>query len=557
MSPRSRSFLLAGLGGLLLFAATPPAWFPGAEFLVVAGLAVHFAIAAAPARSLGASYLLGCVYMATFSWSTHHVLWFAYAAIVLLGGGYFVLTSAIVRMAPLAVRAPTFALASAAGFWLRSVMPEIYYPHGQPAHCLWQWPELLGAVTVGGEVLLNALLALLAAVLVEAWQSWRTAQVAWRRARRQFVAAVGVIALATIVGDVVHARCRASGADVVRLAAIEPGLHPVREYEGLSEKEFWATWRARFLERLVQPTRELLAAAAPPELVLWPESSVHEAVPAAELVGGASRAPASGPILRTLAGLLPASDAQLLLGANVKVGVDRMTPAALLLDLPTARIVGHQEKRALVPGGEFPPLFALLPAAAGQWIRDTFADVMRMVPDGVPGRELPPLRTRRGVPFGVLLCYDNAFPGPAAAQVAAGARFFVVLSNESWFQGGDQLWQLVAMSVLRARETATPMLRCTQDGWTVAIGGDGRMLADLPPMVGRQPSHRKLQFDLPLGTGAVLPMASLRAGAGPFAFGACLLVFLHACVRWAKLRAARTASRAAATGVPGGERSGS
>lgn len=548
-----RHAALAIVGGMLLFAATPPAWFPGAEFLVVPGLALHFVVATTATRPLWASYLLGCVYMATFSWSTHHVLWFAYAAIVLLGGGYFVLTSAVLRAAPLTWRVPVFALASAAGFWLRSVMPEIYYPHGQPAHCWWQWPELLGVVTVGGEVLLNALLALLAAALAEAWASWRTASVPWGRARNQLVAAVALLAGVTFVGDVVHHRNHASGGEVVRIAALEPGLHPVLEFAGLSESAFLAEWRARFRERLVEPTRGLLADAAAPELVLWPESSIYEAVPAAELANGT----ATGPTLRTLVGVLPVSDAQLLLGANVRLGGDRMTPAAFLVDLPKARIVGHQEKRALVPGGEFPPLFALLPAAAGQWIRDTFANVMRMVPDGVPGRELPPLRTRRGVPFGVLLCYDNAFPGPAAAQVAAGARFLAVLSNESWFQGGDQLRQLVAMSVLRARETATPLVRCTQDGWTVAIGGDGRLLAELPPMVGRQPASRILRVDLPLGPGRELPMASLRAAAGPFVAVGSLLVLLHACWRWAKLRAARTASRAAATGVPGGERSGS
>jgi len=553
---RSAASVPPVVGGLLLWAATPPAWFPGAEFLVLAGLLLHFVVATSSSRPVSASYLLGCVYMATFSWSTHHVLWFAYAAIVLLGGGYFVLTSLIVRAAPLAVRVPVFALASAAGFWLRSVMPEIYYPHGQPAHCLWQWPELLGAVTLGGEVLANVLLAGLAAAACELWFSWRTASVPWRRARAQFVGGLVATVVLTVAGDLVHASGRPAGAardaasDVVRIAAIEPGLHPVLEFDGLrDEKEFWRAWDDRFHERLLEPSRELLTAAEPPELLLWPESSVHESLTPADL--------AAGRPLRIVAGALPASAAQLLLGANVRLDDRRMTPAAFLLDLPKAQVVGHHEKRALVPGGEFPPLFALLPEAAGSWIRDTFASVMRMVPDGVPGRELPPLRTRRGVPFGVLLCYDNAFPGPAAAQVAAGARFLVVLSNEAWFQGGDQLRQLVAMTVLRARETATPIVRCTQDGWSVAIGADGRVLAELPVLVGRQDRSRILRVDLPLGTGEKLPMAWLRAAVGPFAAVVSLLVLLHGCWRWAKLRAARTASRTAAPGVPGGERSGS
>ena len=234
MNGSLRHASLAVGGGLLLSAATPPAWFPGAEFLVVLGLALHFAVATTAARPLWSSYLLGCVCMATFSWSTHHVLWFAYAAIVLLGGGYFVLTSAVLRTAPSAWRAPVFALASAAGFWLRSVMPEIYYPHGQPAHCWWQWPELLGAVTVGGEVLLNALLALLAAALALAWASWRTAVVPWPRARNQLAGAAALFVVSTLVGDVVHRRNVAVGGELVRVATIEPGLHPVLEFAGLA-----------------------------------------------------------------------------------------------------------------------------------------------------------------------------------------------------------------------------------------------------------------------------------------------------------------------------------
>jgi apolipoprotein N-acyltransferase len=158
-----------------------------------------------------------------------------------------------------------------------------------------------------------------------------------------------------------------------------------------------------------------------------------------------------------------------------------------------------------------------LPAAAGEWLLGVFAGALGSLPQCEPGRELPPLRTAGGVPFGALLCYDNAFPGPAAAQVAQGARLLCVLSNESWYEGGAELPQLVAMSVLRALENGTPLVRCTQDGWSAVVGRDGRVLAELPLAPAPQPAARTLRASVPLGPGAPPPLAGLRAATGPLA----------------------------------------
>ena len=101
-------------GGLLLAAATPPAWFAGAEFLVVLGLAAWYAVATAARRPLWGTYLLGCVHMACFSWSVRHVLLPAYVFIVLMGGVYFVVATAAVRRVAPRRRAWAFAVATTA-----------------------------------------------------------------------------------------------------------------------------------------------------------------------------------------------------------------------------------------------------------------------------------------------------------------------------------------------------------------------------------------------------------------------------------------------------------
>jgi apolipoprotein N-acyltransferase len=174
--------------------------------------------------------------------------------------------------------------------------------------------------------------------------------------------------------------------------------------------------------------------------------------------------------------------------------------------------------------------------------------VMGELPNALPGAMRPPLLTANGVPVGALLCYDNAFPEIAAEQVAAGARCLCVLSNEAWYRGGGELQQLVAMAVLRALETATPVVRCTQDGLTAAIAADGRVVASLPIATAPQPAARILAVEIAPGPGRLPPMASLRAGAGPFAAAIGLLLLLHAALRRATLRSARTASRADGAG---------
>jgi len=490
------------LGGLSLAAATPPAVCPGAEFLVFPGLASWFAVATAARRPLLLSYVLGCVHMAAFSWSLRHVLLPAYVAIVVAGGLYFVFGAAVLRAAPRALRVPGFAVAVAASFWLRAVMPEVPYPHGQPCHSLWQWPALLGVLPLGGEALANALLGVLAAAAVEVWRSWRLLALPWPRAVLQASAALAVSIGATIAG---WPLASADGAKAVSVAAIEPGVHPFDPYVGLSREQALRRYDELLEQRLLAPTRALLGEPEPPELVLWPESSLLARLTVEEIGRGGS----------LLAGRLPAAGAtRLLLGANVQRD-RRDTPAAVLLG-PDGLVLGHQEKQRLVPGGEFLPFVRWLPDGLAAAIHEAFRAALGTPPDCLPGRELPPLRTASGVPFGALLCYDNAFPEPAAGQVEAGARFLCVLSNEAWYRGGGELAQLAAMTVCRALELRTPIVRCTTDGWSLAVDARGRVVADLPVHPAPAPAARILRVRVEPGL-EPLPMTWLRAVAGPLA----------------------------------------
>lgn len=503
--------------GLLLAVATPSAWLPFSGPLVVLALAMVFAVLRDHRRPLWHGYVLGCAHMAVFSWSVHHVLVFAWAMIVLLGGLYTLAVHAAVRRLPPLFAPLGFGVALAGVCWLRAHMPDICYPHGQPAQSLWRWPALLGSVAVGGEPLANALLGWLGGAVAALASAWRTGAPTWRSAGRGVATAATVAAALTVGGAMLRPVADGGTLDV---ALVEPGFHLVHELDAVPPERARARVDELLAERLLAPTRQALATSPPPSLVLWPESSVFATLPVEDVVASDAR-------LLDLRGKLPATAARLLLGVNVRQRVDAPpTPAAVLCELPGARVLSHQEKRCLVPGGEFQPGVRWLPRAAAEWLLTAFAGALGSLPQCEPGRELPPLRTADGVPFGALLCYDNAFAAPAAAQVAQGARLLCVLSNESWYEGGAELPQLLAMSVLRAIETATPVVRCTQDGWSGVVGRDGRLLADLPLAAAPQPAARTLRATVPLGAGVPPALAGVRGLAGPAAAVALLVLLL-------------------------------
>ncbi len=538
---RPGGFGMALLAAVGLCAATPPAWFPGGECLLLPGLMALYALATAARWPLLWAYLVGLAHMLWFSWSLRHVNPPGYLAVGVLGGCYYVLLCWLCRRlwrwpGPLA-----FGLATAAAFWLRAVMPEIAYPHGQPCHAFWQQPWLLGAVRWGGEPLANALLGGLAAALVEALRSWRVAVPRLAGAAVSVaVPALLLFALAAIPPPGPPALAAGASAGL-RVAAIEPGFGPQFQYG--------PDYARLFVERLLRPTVAVAGPGVPderaPDLVLWPESTHPGLVTPAATPSG---------LQWTTAGLEPVRlhpRTRLLVGADRRQEIDAAsTPAAVLLD-HRGRFQGHQEKQRLVPGGEFVPFASWLGDAWRTWLEEQVRERMGAVPRAVAGGSLPPLRTADGIPFGTLHCYDNAFPGPALDQVRQGARLLCVLSNEAWYHGGGELDQLAAMTVIRALETGTPLVRCTVDGATLAVDGQGRVLDRLPWLPLPRSEARTMTVFVPLGAGALGPMAWLLPVLPVTILGLIGLGLLHAAVAWAKLRAVRPNRTDAPGSVPG------
>jgi len=477
---------------------------------MVFGLACLYLLVDAP-RGAWLCYLAGAVYVGVFSWSLRHVVFAAWFGIAVVGGLYFAVLPAWVRGLR-GLRCPTalaFGAAVAGSAWLRAHMPEIGYPHAQPAHALYRWPALLaGPATFGGEALVNFFLASASAALADL-----------RRAARRRHGAAVLVGVALAWSLLAWARVPVTTERAVTIAAAQPGPIPWQSRGAL------AAWQR---DSLLAPTLAVAGpgAAAPVDLVLWPESASFADVAPAEEERG-PRLVADPEWLVDWP--LPLADGvRLLLGGRVASGPNQGIAAAVLVDA-RGRLLGYHEKVRLVPGGERQPFLGWLPRSVSDALQGSLQAALGAAPHLVAGQLRPPLPVADGVAAGSLLCYDNAFPEVARAYVEAGANLLVVLSNEMWYRGGWELDQMQAMTVLRALETRAPVVRCTIDGLTLVVDPDGRVPAHLPRGAGMLTAR----VAVPTTAGPVAPAAPVVAATAVLSS---LLALAHGLVAWARLR---------------------
>lgn len=152
---------------------------------------------------------------------------------------------------------------------------------------------------------------------------------------------------------------------------------------------------------------------------------------------------------------------------------------------PDGRLSPTYAKRHLVPFGERMPFQWLVPALGkvdfgqAEWAQGKGPVVF----DGAIGR------------FTSLICFESIFPELARADVRAGSRCLVIVTNDEWFGESAAVFQHAAMAPFRAVENGVPLLRCANTGITEVIDASGRVVASAPAfraavLVGEVPPAR-------------------------------------------------------------------
>ncbi len=130
---------------------------------------------------------------------------------------------------------------------------------------------------------------------------------------------------------------------------------------------------------------------------------------------------------------------------------------------PGARYV----KRHPVPFAEYMPLRALaqrVSSAAKLVTQDMVSGSGNGLLRGGP------------VPLGDVICFEVAYDGLVRSSVSAGARLFVVQTNNATFGHTSETYQQLAMSRLRAIETGRTVLQASTTGVSAVISPTGSVL---------------------------------------------------------------------------------
>lgn len=207
---------------------------------------------------------------------------------------------------------------------------------------------------------------------------------------------------------------------------------------------------------------ETLAAIerdGPPDLTVWPESSIDRD----------PFAPRGAP-LADLAGETAAASGRLLTGASLD-GPDPRTQrliAALLLDGGFDEI-DRYVKRRLVPFGEFIPLRPLL-----EW----FPPLEQIPRDAQPAAEPQAMEVVDGIQAAVIICFETVFADVVRSNVLAGdapAEIVFSLTNDASFGDSAEPAQHLAQTRLRAVETGRWFVHAALSGSSAFVAPDGRV----------------------------------------------------------------------------------
>ncbi|MBM3255227.1 MAG: apolipoprotein N-acyltransferase [Candidatus Omnitrophica bacterium] len=271
---------------------------------------------------------------------------------------------------------------------------------------------------------------------------------AWPRLKITILLLIGFLSLILYYGYFRLSSNVVSGARHVRISLIQGNI-PQELKWAVNAKDF-------ILEQYSHLTKE--AVKENPELVIWPEA-------ASPALLGEDEA-----VFTRIFALAKEIKTPLLLGAVVREGEDYFN-SALLLNAQS-EIIDRYDKLHLVPFGEYIPLKKVFP----------FLETVVPIGDILPGREyavmkIPNPKSQIPSKFGVLICFEDLFPGLSRNFIKRGAQFLVNITNDAWYKRTPASYQHLQASVLRAVENRVYLARAANTGISGFISPLGEILS--------------------------------------------------------------------------------
>lgn len=237
------------------------------------------------------------------------------------------------------------------------------------------------------------------------------------------------------------------------------------------------------LQVYAELTRAAVRGEQKPDLIVWPETAVpsplrfDEAywkvvshlfpdVRTAMLIGTVDFRPAAAAAAKN--GKLPKEDIPPMFNSVLHFG-------------PSGRLLETYDKMHLVPFGEYTPFGKYLP-----WLENWIG----MGRDLTAGREYTIFSLPQDVRAGVMICFEDAFPGIARGFANRNADVLMTLTNDAWYAESAGSRQHLIHAVFRAVETRRPLFRAGNNSGTCLIWPNGHVTGLLRDPATGSPFYR-------------------------------------------------------------------
>lgn len=293
---------------------------------------------------------------------------------------------------------------------------------------------------------------------------------------RASAVALAALGLVWVAGDARLSAESPAPERPVRVRLVQPNAEQSLKWQG----EMWRV----FLERQMTQTAE--PAAAPLDLIIWPETAVPYLLEDSSALFR-QMAAASG-------------------GVPIVTGIQRAEGSRYFNSLVAidgaGEVVALHDKAHLVPFGEYIPFgdllvpFGIRAFAAQEGFGYTPGGGLRTLDLGRAGHVLP------------LICYEAIFPQDLN-RAEGRADWILQITNDGWFGDVSGPYQHLAQTRLRAIEQGLPVVRVANTGVSGVIDAAGRVVATIP-------LNREGTLDIAVPPARPRPLYA-RTGDGPVA----------------------------------------
>lgn len=271
------------------------------------------------------------------------------------------------------------------------------------------------------------------------------------RQKRRLIAAAALFAAVNGVGYVLKHRFQ-EGDQVVKVLVVQANIGnaiKVAQERGTYFHDF-------ILRKFLELTAEGLSQNPDAQLIIWPETAVPTPISATFR---------SNSFQDKLRYSIDKFQVPLLTGAYQGSG-DNVYNALVLFN-QKGLFVDSYHKTMLLAFGEYFPGATLVPK-----LKDWFPMVSNF------GRGTGPKTLNDLTPLpriGAQICYESLFDNFTSKLIDQNAQIIVNVTNDSWFGTRAEPYQHLYMTLARAIEFRTPLVRSTNTGISTAISAGGKI----------------------------------------------------------------------------------